>query len=101
MSPKPYSPESSVVRDRLSVARRFTANVALARVQGLLDIGMQLLVTARRFDRHGKTRANCLNGARRCQSRVEDDMWKFHEPSEVAQLTAGLNRLNDEIVALG
>jgi hypothetical protein len=100
MSPKPYSPESSVVRDRLSVARRFTANVALARVQGLLDIGMQLLVTARRFDRHCKTHANCLNGARRCQMRVEEDMWKFQEPSEIAQVIAGLGRLNAEISEL-
>jgi hypothetical protein len=101
MASKPYSPESSVVRDRLSVARRFTANVALARVQGLLDIGMQLLVTAKRFDRDSRTRANCLDGARRCQSRVEEDMWKFQEPSEITQVTAGLDRLNDEIVALG
>ncbi len=101
MARKSYSPESAVVRDRLSVARRFSANVAMARVQGLLDIGMQLLVTAKRSDRDSRTRENCLDGARRCQSRVEEDLWKFHEPSEVAQLTAGLNRLNDEIVALG
>jgi hypothetical protein len=100
MASKPYSPESSVVRDRLSVARRFSANVALARVQGLLDIGMQLLVTAKRFAQDSKTRANCLNGARRCQMRVEEDMWKFQEPSEIAQLISGLGRLNDQMSEL-
>ena len=41
MASKPYSPESSVVRERLSVARRFCANVAIARVQGLLDMGVR------------------------------------------------------------
>jgi hypothetical protein len=101
MASKPYSPECAVVRDRLSVARRFSANVALARVRGLLDIGMQLLVTAKRFDRDSRLRANCLDGARRCQSRVEEDTWKFQKPSEITQVTAGLDRLNDKIVALG
>jgi hypothetical protein len=100
MASKLYSSESSVVRDRPSVIRRFTANVAMSRVQGLLDIGMQLLVTARRFDHDSGTRANCLDGARRCQSRVEEDMWKFQEPSEITQLIAGLRRLNDEISEL-
>jgi hypothetical protein len=100
MASKPYSPEPSVVRDRLSGARAFSANVALSRVQGLLDLGMGLLVTAKRFDRDSRIRANCLNGAKRCQSRVEEDMWKFHESSEVSQLSAGLDRLNCEISAL-
>lgn len=100
MASKPYSPESALVQDRLSVARRFSANVAMARVLGLLDIGMQLLVTAKRFDRDSRTRSNCLDGAKRCQSRVEEDMWKFQEPSEIAQVTSGLDRLNSEITAL-
>jgi hypothetical protein len=100
MASKPYSPESAVVRDRLTVARGFSANVAMARVQGLLDIGMQLLVTAKRFDPDARTRANCLDGARRCQLRVEEDMWKFQEPSELSQLTAGIDRLASEISAL-
>jgi hypothetical protein len=100
MASKPYTPDSAVVRDRLSVARRFSANVAMARVQGLLDIGMQLLVTAKRFDRDSRTRANCLDGAKRCQLRVEEDMWKFQESSEVSQLTAGIQRLSCEISAL-
>jgi len=100
MASKLYSSESSVVRDRPSVIRRFTANVAMSRVQGLLAIGMQLLVTAKRFDRDSRSRANCLDGARRCQSRVEEDMWKFQEPSEITQLIAGLGRLNDEISEL-
>jgi hypothetical protein len=89
------------MRDRLSAARAFSANVAMSRVQGLLDIGMQLLVTAKRFDRDSRTRSNCLDGAKRCQSRVEEDMWKFHEPSEISLLVAGLDRLNCEINALG
>jgi hypothetical protein len=100
MAFKLYSPESSVVRDRPSVIRRFTANVAMSRVQGLLDIGMRLLVTARRFDHDSGTRANCLHGARSCQLRVEEDMWKFQEPSEIAQVTTGLERLTNEITIL-
>jgi hypothetical protein len=97
----PYSPESSVVRERLSVARTFSENVALSRVQGLLDMGMQLLVTAKSFNRDSRTRANCLNGAKRCQLRVEEDIWKFQESTELSQVTAGLDRLNSEIAALG
>lgn len=100
MASKPYSTEPSVVRDRLNVARTFAENAAMSRVQGLLDMGMQLLVTAKRFDRDSRTRANCLDGAKRCQSRVEEDMWRFKEPSEFAQLTTGLDRLNSEITSL-
>jgi hypothetical protein len=72
----------------------------MAREQGLLDMGMQLLVTAKRFNPDSRIRANCLSGAKRCQSRVEEDMWRFQEPSEFVQLTDGLDRLNREIAAL-
>jgi hypothetical protein len=87
----PYSP---------SVQAPFTANVALSRVKSLLDTGLLLLVTAKRFDRNTKARANCLDGAKRCQSRVEEDMWKFQRPSELFQVTAGVDRLSSEIAVL-
>jgi hypothetical protein len=87
-------------RDSRSVQTAFTANVALSRVESLLNTGMLLLVTAKRLHHKSKARENCLDGAKRCQSRVEEDMWKFEEPSELSQLTAGLNRLNCEIAAL-
>lgn len=100
MASHPYSPEPSVMRNRLNVARTFSENVAMSRVQGLLDMGMQLLETAKRFNRDSQIRANCLNGAKRCQSRVEEDMWKFREPSELSQLITALDRLHCEINAL-
>jgi hypothetical protein len=100
MASEPHSPESSVVRKRLNIARTFSENEAMSRVQGLLDMGMQLLETAKRFNADSRTRMNCLNGAKRCQSRIEEDMWRFREPSEFAQLTVGLDRLNSEISEL-
>jgi hypothetical protein len=66
----------------------------------LLDTGMLLLVTAKRFDRNSKARANCLDGAKRCQLRVEEDLWKFQEQSESSELNAGIDRLSCEIAAL-
>jgi hypothetical protein len=65
-------------------------------VKSLLDTGMLLLVTAKRFDRDSRSRANCLDGAKRCQLRVEEDLWKFEEPSELSQLSAGIDRLRCE-----
>jgi hypothetical protein len=85
---------------KLQEGRALTPNVALSRVKSLLDTGMLLLVTAKRFDRNSKARANCLEGAKRCQLRVEEDLWKFEEPSEFSQLSAGINRLSLEISAL-
>jgi hypothetical protein len=85
------------MRKRLNIARTFSENAAMSRVQGLLDMGMQLLATAKRFNPDSRTRTNCLNGAKRCQSRIEEDMWRFPEPSEFAQLSVGLDRLNSEI----
>ena len=87
------------LRDRLDEVCAVSANAALARVKGLLDTGRLLLVTARRFDRDSKTRANCLDGAKRCQLRVEEDLWKFQGP-ESSQLTTAINRLRGEISAL-
>ena len=73
----------------------------MPRMQDLLDTGMLLLFTAKRFDRDSVNRANCLDGAKTCQLRVEENMWKFQEPLEFAHLTAGLQRLYAEITALG
>ena|ERR1700744_5675702 len=86
--------------DSPSVQATLTDNVALSRVKSLLDIGRLLLVTAKRFDPSSRARANCLDGAKRCQSRVEEDMWKFQRPSELFQVSAGVDRLSFEIAAL-
>ena len=93
-------PADFSVQDKLHEGRVFTPNVALSRVKSLLDTGTLLLVTAKRFDRNSKARANCLDGAKRCQLRVEEDLWKFEEPSELSQLSAGIDRLSCEISAL-
>jgi hypothetical protein len=87
-----------LVQDKLNKDCAF--NPALSRVKSLLDTGMLLLVTAKRFDRNTKARANSLDGAKRCQLRVEEDLWKFQEPSEFSQVSAGINRLSCEISAL-
>jgi hypothetical protein len=93
-------PESPSIQDRLNEVRTFGANAALSRVTSLLDTGRLLLLTAKRFDLASKARANCLHGAKRCQSRVEEDMLKFQGQSEFSQLTADIDRLNCEISAL-
>jgi hypothetical protein len=89
------------MQSRLSAARAFCADADMSRVQALLEMGMQLLVTAKRFKPDSRTRANCVDGAKRCQLRVEEELWRFKESSEIAQVTAGLDLLNTEILALG
>jgi hypothetical protein len=100
MASEPDSPESSAMRKRLNIARTVSENEAMSRVQGLLDMGMQLLAAAKQFNPDSRTRTNCLNGAKRCQSRIEEDIWRFQEPSEFAQLTVDVDRLNSEISEL-
>jgi hypothetical protein len=100
MASDAYIPDSPSVQERLTEVRAFNASAALSHVKSLLATGLLLVLTAKRLDNDAKGRAKCLSDARRCQSRVEEAVWRLQALADFSRLTADMDRLKCEISAL-
>lgn len=92
-------PDSPSVQERLNEVRAFNAKASLSHAKSLLDTGILLVRTAKRLGKDNNGRAKCLRGAKQCQSRVEEVVWKFQDDSEFFLLTADIDRLTCEMSA--
>jgi hypothetical protein len=94
-------PVSPSLEEKVDSTSDFNRDKIRSLVISLLDTGMLLVRTVRRFDPREEEHAKCLESAKKCSARVEEHLFEFKDQPEVlSHLTANLERLKCEILAL-